>query len=167
MPRPINKTQLLLACQQGYDALENTIASLTPDEITSAEPGEWSVKDILAHLHEWQQMLFRWYEAGVHGETPAVPADGFKWNQLPALNQKIYEQYRHQPLNQVLAQWRSSHQQTISLIESLSHEDLITPGLYPWMNENTLIAYLAANGSSHYEWARKNIRAHLRKMEKK
>jgi hypothetical protein len=103
-------------------------------------------------------MFFNWYETGLRGEKPDVPAVGFKWSQLPTLNQRIYENYRDFPLPDVLSTFRNSHRKTVRLIESLSESDLTTQALYAWMNQNTLISYLAANTSSHYHWAIKEIR---------
>ncbi len=46
--------------------LDEILAILTPGEMTMAgvTRGGWSVKDILAHLVEWQQMNLNWYAAG-------------------------------------------------------------------------------------------------------
>jgi hypothetical protein len=159
MPRPTNKAQLIEDSWGEYEALEGFLAALTSEQMT--QPGildEWSVKDVLAHLYEWQQMFFRWYEAGLRGEIPAVPAEGYKWSQTPALNEKIYEQYRARPLPEVLELFRASHQETIKLIESLPESDLFTAGLYAWMNQNNLSAYLKSTAGSHYRWARKEMR---------
>jgi hypothetical protein len=65
--------------------------------------GEWSVKDVLAHLYEWEQMVLRWLAAGKRGETPEVPAEGYKWNQLPALNEEIWLKYKDLPLDEILS----------------------------------------------------------------
>jgi hypothetical protein len=163
MSRPLNKAQLIEAGQKEYAALEKLIAPLTPGQMTRPPaPDEWSIKDVLAHLHEWQQMFFRWYDAGLRGEKPAVPAEGYKWSQLPALNRHIYETYRDLPLAEVLRLFRESHKQTMELIASLREEDLLTPGRWPWMNQNPLIAYLNANAGSHYRWARGEIRARIK-----
>jgi len=165
MPRPQNKTQLLAETHTQYQALEKFLAGLTPAQMTRPGAlGEWSMKDVLAHLYEWQQMFFRWYEAGLRGETPAVPAQGFKWSELPALNQKIYETYRDMPLDTVLGLFRASHTRTLALVEALSDETLTRRGLYPWMNDNALIAYLNANCSSHYRWALTGMRKGLKAM---
>jgi hypothetical protein len=135
MPRPHTKAQLLNETQQEYDALEGFLATLTPEEIIHPGAlGEWSAKDVFAHLYEWQQMLFRWYEAGLRGEIPHTPAEGFKWSQLPALNQQIYIQYKDWPLEKVLEAFRASHHRTVEWIQSLPDEELTTPGMYPWMN---------------------------------
>jgi hypothetical protein len=163
MARPLNKTQLLDAAQNEYQKLEKYLSTLTPGQmITPPAPGEWSAKDILAHLYEWQQMFFRWYEAGLRGESPTVPADGYKWSQLPALNQRIYETYRDAPLEEVLKLFRSSHRKTMDLVAALPEADLFTPGRWSWMNQNTLSAYINANTGAHYRWARTEIRARIK-----
>jgi hypothetical protein len=63
-------------------------------------------------------MFFHWYEAGRRGETPHTPAEGFKWSQLPALNQQIYEQYKNWPLEKVFEAFRASHRRAVELIQS-------------------------------------------------
>ncbi|MBN1309961.1 MAG: ClbS/DfsB family four-helix bundle protein [Anaerolineae bacterium] len=164
MPRPTSKTELLADCRQEFDALEKFVETLPAAQLT--EPGaigDWSVKDVLAHLYEWHQMFFRWYETSLRGETPAVPAEGYKWNELPALNQAIYEHYRDYLLDDVVSSLRASHQKTVGLIEELDEEILFKRGLYPWMNKNYLAAYLASNTGSHYRWARTEMRKALRK----
>jgi len=159
MSRPLDKAQLLAAIQQDYSALEKYLATRTPEQMAfTPAPGAWSIQDILAHLYEWQQMFFTWYETGLRGEMPPVPAPGFKWSQLPALNQAIYETYRNLAPEKALALFRESHQKTVQFIESLPKTDLTTPGLYRWMNQNTLLAYLNANTASHYRWALKECK---------
>jgi len=165
MSRPLNKTQLLTAAQKELQVLEILLASLTPAQLTNnPAPGAWAIKDILAHLHEWHQMFFTWYETGLQGGVPAVPAAGYKWSQLPALNQQIFERYCHLTPEQTLTMFRTSHQKTIRLIESLPEVDLTTPGLHKWMNQNTLMAYLNSITASHYVWAVKDIRKILGQM---
>lgn len=57
------------------------------------EPGvwgdEWTVCDLVAHLEEWHQMFLGWYEQGLRGATPEMPARGYKWSQTPQLNRAI------------------------------------------------------------------------------
>jgi len=167
MPKPANKTQLLSESQEEYEALEQFLAGI--DQTQMNQPGalgDWSVKDTLAHLYEWQQMFMRWYTAGLRGENPPTPAEGYKWSQLPALNQMIYEKYTGQPLEVILTQFRISHQQTMQLIQSLPDADLFTPGLYTWMRTSVLAAYLSANTGSHYRWARTEMRKRFKQHHK-
>ncbi len=163
MSRPLNKTQLLESIQKQYTALEKFLAPLTAEEMAySSAPGAWAVKDILAHLVEWQQMFFKWYEGGSQGEMPEVPAPGYKWNQLPALNQAIYEKYQHLTAEEALSLFRESHRKTVQFIETLPDADLTTPGLYQWMNNNTLMSYLNSISAAHYAWALKDAKKTLK-----
>ena len=163
MSRPLNKAQLLEAIQKQYAALEKFLTPLTAEQLAfSSAPGNWAVKDILAHLYEWQQMFFRWYEAGLRGEIPEVPASGYKWNQLPALNQAIYEKHSSLTVEQTLEMFRRSHQETVQFIENLPEAGLLKPGLYAWMSQNTLLSYLNSITAAHYIWAVKDAKKALK-----
>ena len=163
MPRPASKLDLLAAIEKEQGALEMLLETLTPEQMT--EPGivgEWSVKDVLAHLIEWEQMCLGWHAAGLRGETPELPAPGFKWNQTPQLNQHIYEKHRERPLDEVLEQFQASHREILEVIQGLSNEKLFTTGHFAWTKKNTLGTYMVSATSSHYLWARKEIRKGFR-----
>ncbi len=163
MPRPHTKALLLSECQEEHDALEEFLDTLTPEQMTQPGiVGEWSVKDVLAHLYEWEQMVLGWLGTSQRGEMPHVPAEGYKWNQLPALNEEIYKKYRQLRLDEILDMFKESYQQIVETIEGIPEETLFTPGLYPWMNKNTLAAYFTSCTGSHYRWARKEIRKGFR-----
>jgi hypothetical protein len=168
MPRLTTKKALLDELKTERLALENFLAVLTPEQMLQPGAlGEWSVKDVLAHLVEWEQMFLGWYAAGLRGETPPTPAEGYNWGQLPALNKMIYKKHRERSLEDVLQQFQASYRQTLELVESLPESDLFVRGLYSWMNQNTLAAYIHANGGAHYKWAREGIRKGLRAREAK
>jgi uncharacterized protein (TIGR03083 family) len=163
MPRPFTKPQLLSESQKEHEALEQFLSTLSPEQMTRPGTlGDWSVKDVLAHLYEWEQMVLGWLAAGQRGESPHVPAEGYKWSQLPALNEKIREKHSSRSLEETLTLFRDSYNQIMKTIESLSEEALFTPGLYPWMNKNTLGAYFVSATSSHYRWARTEMKKGLR-----
>ena len=165
MSRPLNKTQLLDVIHKEYTVLEKFLAPLTAAQMELAPaPGAWAIKDILAHLYEWQRMFFTWYETGLDGEMAELPAPGYKWNQLPALNQAIYEKHQALTPEQALMLFRDSHQKSVAFIETLADADLITPGLYKWMNKNTLMAYLNSATAAHYRWALKDAKKILNRQ---
>ncbi len=167
MPRATNKTQLLEDSHAAYQKLTNYVEKLSPQEMEmTGVVGDWSVKDVLAHLAEWHEMVMHWYDSGLKGETPAVPGEGYTWRSLPALNQMIYEKHHARSLEDIQTWFQGTHQKTIQIVESRSDEDLFTRGLYPWMNNNTLAAYFIANLSSHYTWALKEIRAGMKRKTK-
>lgn len=163
MPRPGTKKQLLETIEVEHNALEGLLAGLSAVQITQpGVVGEWSVKDVLAHLLEWQQMVLSWHSAGLKGKVPAVPAEGLNWAQIPLLNQQIYEKHRKRPLADIQKEFKASHRKMLSTIQGLSDEELFTRGRYTWTKNNTLGTYFVSSTSSHYLWARTNIKKGLK-----
>jgi len=80
MPRPTTKNQLLETIEIERKALEKFLAELSPAQmIEPGVVGERSVKDVLAHLIEWEHMVLSWHVAGLQGKAPMTPAEGFNW----------------------------------------------------------------------------------------
>lgn len=154
------KSELLKAIQRERTALDDTLYHLTTREMTErgVTRGGWSVKDILAHLAEWQQMNLKWYQAGLRGEVPELPAPGVNWREIPRLNEMIYRKHRRRSLHAVLQDYRSSHGRIIALIKTLSDSDLVTLGRYSWTGPKWALSdYFRANTAAHYLWARTRI----------
>lgn len=162
MARARTKHDLLNSAQKQYDALNALLATLTADElVVPGIMGEWSIKDILAHLAAWSDLAMGWYRAQERGEVVQAPAPGYKWNETPALNQKIYEENRDMSLGDVRAWLERSHEEMMRLIGSLSDEELWTPELCSWSSSPMGQSFVSAT-ASHYEWARSEIRKGLR-----
>lgn len=165
MPRPKTKEQLLIAMRTERDGLEQALTTLTQEQLCATSPiTRWAIKDVLAHIFEWEQMCLSWYKAGLKGITPAVPGEGFKWSQLPALNKQIYEKHRDRPLAEILKDFRRSYQQILKTVPKISEDDLFLPGRYAWTKTSTLGAYFVSATSSHYAWARKEVGKCLKGM---
>jgi hypothetical protein len=163
MSRISTKDVLLKGIHTEKQKLDQTLQGTT--EALLLEPGvcgEWSIKDVLAHLLEWQRMVRGWYEMGLRGETPRPPSPDFHWGQLPLLNQRIYETYRDEPLDKIRAGFEESHQYLLNLVQTLPEDELFKPGLYPWLKKSTLGNYITSSTSSHYRWARDLIRKGLK-----
>jgi hypothetical protein len=166
MSRPTNKPDLLAAMQKEHAALEKLLAPLSPEQLCRhSELTGYAIKDVLAHLFAWEQMVLGWYAAGLRGDKPALPAEGYNWAQLPALNRRIYEIYRDLPLDEILRQFRLSYQQTLETVQSIAEADLFTAGRYAWTGKNTLGAYFVSCSSSHYDWAKKEVKKCLKPQE--
>jgi uncharacterized protein (TIGR03083 family) len=163
MPKPTTKEQLLDEIRREREALEDFLSTLTPGQMTKPGAiGPWSVKDVLAHLVEWEQMFLGWHNDGLRGRAPYLPAGGFNWGQLPQLNQHIYEKHRDRPLDDVRKQFRASYRKMLKTVQGLSEEDLFTPGRFAWTKKLALTSYLIPNTISHYRWARTQMRKGLK-----
>ncbi len=159
MPRPASKDQLLAESDKEYTALQKSLDNLTVNQMTDLSVvGDWTVKDVLAHLMAWGEMCLDWYQIGKGGENPQTPAEGYTWREIPRLNQFIYEKYRDTPLDDVQQQFKASHQAMMNAIQSMTDEELFTTKYYQWTKSTTLGSYLTSATCSHYKWARTEIR---------
>ena len=68
------KTELMENIYLNRKLLDKKLAKLTPEQLVwPGSMNDWSVKDILGHLIDWEQRFISWYEAGLRGATPETP----------------------------------------------------------------------------------------------
>jgi hypothetical protein len=133
MEHPTTKEQLLALIHAEHTKLDKKMDGLSAEEMVfPGAMGDWSVKDILAHLMDWEQRLVSWYEAGLRGDVLHLPAPGFHWGQLPALNQQGYEHHKHRSLQNVAD---CIAHQVLALIGDMT-EEMFEVGRYAWTGKN-------------------------------
>ncbi len=131
------------------------------DEEFAGDGRDRNVRDVVAHLHAWHILLEKWYADGEVGGTPAIPAEGYTWRELAALNEELRQQWQHTSLPEVLALLRASHQSLQAMVALHTDDELADPGAYAWTQGAPLGEFAWECGGAHYEWARRTIEAGL------
>jgi hypothetical protein len=162
MGLPPTKAILLDAATRESEVLGTTLAGLSREQLLWPGSYGWSAKDHVAHLSEWERMLFAWYDAGWRGESPAVPGEGYTWATVNELNQRIFEQHRDAQLEHVMADWRDTSRRLIALTNATSEPDLFIPGRFAWTGRGTLASFVNECGPNHYRWAAVEIKRGLK-----
>lgn len=164
MARPTTKAELVAAADREFerllDRLDGLPAALRDDATvtTGIDDRSQNPRDVLAHLHAWHRMMLDWYEVGMAGGTPAMPADGYTWRETPALNEAIWVRSRDTSYDDALAQVRDSHALVRALVDDHTDDELFTKRHYAWTGSTSLGAYLVSALSSHYVWAQTTLR---------
>jgi len=175
MSRPTTKAELISAANEQFSKLWKLIDSM-PESVQNAafdfsigdkKEAHWArdknLRDVLVHLYEWHQMVKRWYEEGtVKGGMPAVPGEGYTWVTLPDLNMEIWKKYQDVPLPSAKDMLRKSHEEIMGIVESHTNDELFSKGFYKWTKTTNLGAYFISCTSSHYDWAIKKIKLHVK-----
>ncbi len=155
----LTKPELLQCIRVERDLLEETLARLTPDQMLQpGVDGEWSVKDVLAHISAWERRMLSWLGSHLRGEPPDVP---LPWD-VERMNAETYAQVKDKPLADVLEEFRQSYRESLALAESLTEKQLQTEYTDTWPM-GPLWLGVAANTHWHYKEHRESIEAWLNK----
>ena len=87
MPKPASKQELLIANEEALVNMLELIDSLAADERERKFPFQHrdrNLRDVLAHLLEWQNMFFEWYKVGMSGGEPDMPPKAILGRRLPS-----------------------------------------------------------------------------------
>jgi len=161
MPKPKTKTELLEAGQSGFKTLMELVNSYSTEEVETDFPKgtlNRNIRDVLTHLHQWHLFILDWYAVGMKGEKPNMPAEGYTWLTLPALNKKIWQDYQSMELETAKTLLNKSFKQAQALITKHTDEELFEKKNYKWTGSTSLAVYLISNTVSHYNWAIKLIK---------
>jgi len=155
----ITKPELLAQICSERKRLEEVLAALTPDQMLQPGAcGEWTVKDVLAHISAWERRMLSWTGSHLRGEPPAVP---LPWD-VERMNAETYAQVKDKSLAEVLEEFRQSYRASLALAESLSEGQLQTTYTDTWPM-CPLWMGVAANTNWHYKEHRETILTWLNK----
>lgn len=159
-----SKAQLVEHIEREHDRFLDLLASVPPSgRLDAGAWGDgWSVKDLVAHLTGWHLLFLRWHREGRGGGRPALPAPGYKWNQLRDLNTAIWLKHRGTSHAQVMREFGRSYRSVLNLVRRLPEARLLTPGSFPWTGKYPLTTYLAPNTCSHYRFATRILKRRLK-----
>ncbi|SDD11945.1 hypothetical protein SAMN05216410_2880 [Sanguibacter gelidistatuariae] len=159
MVRPTTKEELLRASDDGLQAVWDGAAELGEGaRWDDPDDRDHSVRDVVGHLREWQRMMLGWYDDGMAGRAPVMPAPGHTWRTTPALNAEIWVRYQDTTELEVREGLAETHARLRAIIMSHTEDELFEKTRYPWTGSTSLGSYVVSATSSHYAWAATKLR---------
>ena len=163
MPEQIDKTGVLKEMSTSYNALEEILASLDKTQfVTEGVIPGWSIKDMLAHIASWHHRLLKWLDAAVHNQEPTISGPD-NVEEMDALNAQFYQQNKARPLDEVLADFRTSYQHIMEIVQAMPEDDLMNPDRFTWSQGEPLWQAIAGDTYEHYQEHIAQIQAWLAK----
>ena len=117
----MDRSQVLAKIDKAWRLLHESYAGLPEAKLT--EPGvvgDWSVKDILAHVTTWEQEALKYLPVILEGGRP--PRYSVKYGGINAFNALMTEQKRDLYLDDVLKKMDETHQQIIDTVQNAPEE---------------------------------------------
>lgn len=152
-----DKQQILAVLREEFKRWEELLAGLSEAQITTRRlPADLSIKDVMAHLHVWQQVSIARLEAALANRPPQFPEcppefDLDTENNVDGINAWIYETYRDRPWASVYREWREGFLRFLEVGEAIPETDLLDEGHYPWMHGYPLASTLLNSYAHHHE----------------
>jgi hypothetical protein len=118
------KTDLIERINRAWSNLERTIAGSDEEALTTPGGDGWSVKDHLAHIEGWERYLLAVLERRSPSAAIGIDLATVRSTADDPLNALIIEPTKEQPLSQVLADLRRTHERLLPVIAALPEDDL-------------------------------------------
>lgn len=121
----MDKRQLLAKLDTAWSALGESFAGLTDAQITQpGVTGDWSVKDILAHVTTWEEEALHHLPHIRDGQRPPKYAD--LYGGIDAFNALKTEENRNRSLAEVLARLAEVHARLVATVADAPDELIAT-----------------------------------------
>lgn len=165
MPRPTTKAMLIQQSQENYEKLLKLINTLSPEEqeqTFSFEDRDRNLRDISIHLYEWHQLLLLFVQRNMSDISSPFLPEPYNWRTYPDMNVEIWRKHQSTPLSKAKELLADSHQAALQALEPFTDEALFTKQFFPWTGTTSLGSYFVSATSSHYDWAIKKLKRHIK-----
>jgi hypothetical protein len=145
------KSKLLTEIEQEWANIERICFSLPTDDLVKpGVQGEWSVKDILAHLSAWEKYLLDRLGYVMTGQPPLYPVMT-SMEDVNRFNAQVYSENKDRPLASVVIEFRNLYKGIMTVLEALDEDQLNQPYTYDFPNDTlSLLQLIRANTCEHY-----------------
>jgi len=144
----MNKREIIAALENSHERLVMAIEGLSLDEmLIPGVVGNWTIKDILAHITRWEAELVTLLWQARQGSQPTT-----------ILNQKIstdevnarwHDEDQARPLERILKDFHTVREQTMRRLDHFSEDELNDPQRYPWLGGRPLWVWVAEDSFEH------------------
>ncbi len=150
-----NKQELLESIWKQYARLVALVEDFSPEEREKPLSGKLSLKDILAHIADWQAYKLHRIRAAKMGEVlPLRVGDG----DIDRENAALYEAHKDRDWSDVWQDFARNHEEMLAEVRSLSESELFDPALAEavvGIPGDTAAHSIEGDSSNHY-WEHAN-----------
>jgi hypothetical protein len=139
-----NKSRLLEQIDRERAFWEQLLAEIgTERMLEPGATGDWTFKDVVAHLNGWRTVTLARLHAAQQGQAPAAPPwpadfDENDEDDVDRINEWIYQSNRDRSLQAVIDEYSDSFQHMRAAVTALSDQELTERGRFPWLEGHAL-----------------------------
>ena len=164
---PKNREHLLDLITGNYRKLWKLIENLDATQANLMVDDDFSIRDLIVIRVWWLQAVQSWIEKGQQRLSFALPAEGFNWQQTPALNRQIVAAQQSADLPEIREQLNQSNYALLRLIDGLNDIELTETGQFEWAGKWPVMRWISVGSSSQYDSAARQIRKALKRVDQR
>ena len=142
----MDKTTLLTEMREGHATWEAALAAIPDDALLRPAQGEWSRKDLVAHVEFWERQSAVVIEALREGRDPygggPPPTDD--------MNDRAWSESRYRSATDVRQGEAEAWHQLVALVEEAPEDELFSPDRYPLMGGQPVAGMVREDTIEHY-----------------
>lgn len=144
----MKKSKILRNLTDSHDKFFRVIEGLSDEAMqVPGVVGNWSVKDIMAHISRWEAEMVKMLWQLQEGQRPDY--DQFFNRNIDDLNAQWQKEMASRTLSQAIADFNAVRKQTIRRVEAFSDEDLSDPDRFPDLKGQPIENWIAENSFEH------------------
>jgi hypothetical protein len=117
----MDRQLLLKQLDKAWTAFQESYAGLPGSQLVETGlAGEWSIKDILAHVTTWEEEAIKYLPLILRGEQ--LPRYSTMYGGIDAFNAQMVEQKRSLSLAEVRRQMEETHQRLVAYVQTAPEE---------------------------------------------
>jgi hypothetical protein len=133
------KGDVVGAINKDLEAWEALLAEVGEDRMLEPGPmGQWTFKDLVAHLTSWRERSLQRLEAAAHGQPAPPPPWPAELDDDDAINDWFQQQSEAKLLGEVLEESRTSYARLTEVVQQLPDEAVTDPAYFPWLEGTSL-----------------------------
>jgi hypothetical protein len=129
--------------------LARVVEGISDDRLRDPAMGDWTGKDVLAHLAWWHDHSVLVIESLRAGRQPYDETDPA--NTTDAFNARAHREHLDDHPNATRVEFNQSFERLLAAIKPLTDDDLSSVKRWPWLGEEALAEMLQWDTSRHYK----------------
>lgn len=134
-----------------WDALLQVVRE--QDMLLPGVMGEWTFKDVVAHLTGWRKRTVARFVGALRGTEPPPDWPAELGDNVAEVNMLMHRSQRDRSLDEVLAESRQVWSQLVEVVEALPETDLFEVGRFAWLPDHAL-------GPANLAWSFEHLHEH-------
>lgn len=132
----VSKAQILTELKDEQAQWEALLSAIGEAHMTQpGVAGEWSIKDIIAHLTGWRRRTVARFQAALRHESSFSPPWPPHLQTDDEINAWIYAANRDRPVSDVLQDSRAVFQELVDTLDAFPEAELLDPKRFNWMGD--------------------------------